>query len=76
MAKKEVKEVKEEIKPSDVGLPEEAKKGVPVKGKEKKMAPINEMVFRVGDKIALKDLPFKVKEVRGLDVVLCRTDIR
>jgi len=37
---------------------------------------MNETAFRVGDKVELKKLPFVVKEVKGLDITICRSDIK
>lgn len=51
----------------------------PVKKKEVKKvaAPVmNELAFRAGDKVELKGLPFVVKEVKGLDVVVSREDVK
>lgn len=69
-----------EIKASDVGMPESAVEAKVSSGKDKgKKVPqnkVNELVFRKGDEVELKGLPFEVKEVKGLELVVCRKDIK
>ncbi len=64
---------------AEVGLPEtavESKGTGKNKGKTFEQAPVNELVFRKGDELELSGLPFKVKEVRGVDLTLARMDIK
>ena len=66
MAKKEKEEVVVEEVVVEKSAAKEAKKDLPK---------VNEEYFTVGDELEVKGQPFKVKEVRGLDVVLKRTDL-
>lgn len=76
MAKKEVK--KEEA--AEVKMPESAvevmKKDSKGKEVKVKVPPVNELLHRVGDEMELKGYPYKVVEVKGLDLTLRRTDIK
>lgn len=75
MSKKEEKKEKA----AEVKMPEssvEAETSVQGKKVKVKVPPVNELVFRKGDEVKLKDLPFKVVEVRGLDLVVRRKDIK
>ena len=61
---KEEKSVKVEVKPAAKPV---VKHEVP---------PTNELVFLKDEAVVLKNLPFKLKEVKGAELVLIRTDIK
>lgn len=67
-----------EMKAAEAGLPKaaveaEVKVGKEIKKVEQK--PVNELVFKMGEAVELKKLPFEVVELTGAKVVLKRKDI-
>lgn len=70
MSENETPEVEEVVEEAPVV--EAPKKKAPVKEDPKP----NHEAFRVGDQIDLEGLRFSVQEVRGLELILVRKDIR
>jgi len=62
------------VKESDVEVVEEVKAAAPMK--QMVMPVMNESCMRVGDEVMVKDLPFMIMELKGLEVTLKRTDIK
>jgi len=55
----------------------ESAKVVKPKVAKKPVVPIdNHVVFREGNMVLVENLPFVIKEVHGIDIVLSRTDLK